>query len=131
MAGHERQGISPEKRLEDLDGESLATLFHVNAITPVLLIQAVASSFKGRHPTIIASLSARVGSIENNRLGGWYGYRAGTTDTPLSRPFQRRVPEGKLFTPDFVAERLLAVMNDRRPEESGSFWDWAGKRIPF
>lgn len=157
----ERLGISPEKRLEDLDGESLATLFHVNAITPVLLIQAVTSSLKGRHPTIIASLSARVGSIEDNRLGGWYGYRAskaahnmflrtaaielsrynrqaivlslhpGTTDTPLSRPFQRRVPEGKLFTPDFVAERLLAVMNDRRPEESGSFWDWAGKRIPF
>ncbi|WP_110656481.1 SDR family NAD(P)-dependent oxidoreductase [Salinicola halimionae] len=157
----EQQAISPEKRLEDLDVETLATLFNVNAITPVLLIQTLVNSLKGRHPAIIASLSARVGSIGDNELGGWYGYRAskaahnmflrtaaielarynrqaivlslhpGTTDTGLSQPFQGRVPEGKLFTPDFVAERLLAVMNDRRAEESGSFWDWAGKPIPF
>ncbi|WP_110640894.1 SDR family NAD(P)-dependent oxidoreductase [Salinicola sp. CPA57] len=155
------RAISPEKRLEDLDAETLATLFQVNAITPILLIQTLADSIKGRHPVMIASLSARVGSIEDNRLGGWYGYRAskaahnmflrtaaielfrynrqaivlslhpGTTDTGLSRPFQDRVPDGKLFTPAFVAERLLDVMNDRRPEESGSFWDWAGEPIPF
>lgn len=157
----ERRGISPDKRLEDLDAETLSTLFHVNAITPVLLIQTLVDSLKGHHPAIIASLSARVGSIGDNRLGGWYGYRAskaahnmflrtaavelarynrqaivlnlhpGTTDTGLSRPFQRRVPEGKLFTPDFVAARLLAVMEDRRPDESGSFWDWDGKPVPF
>ncbi|MDH4571051.1 short-chain dehydrogenase [Salinicola acroporae] len=157
----ERRRISPEKRLEDLDAEALSTLFHVNAITPVLLIQTLVSSLKGRHSAIIASLSARVGSIGDNELGGWYGYRAskaahnmllrtaavelarynrqaivlnlhpGTTDTVLSRPFQRRVPEGKLFTPDFVAARLLAVMEDRRPGESGSFWDWDGKPVPF
>ncbi|WP_110693874.1 SDR family NAD(P)-dependent oxidoreductase [Salinicola halophyticus] len=157
----EREGISPEKRLEDLDAGALATLFNVNAITPVLLIQTLVNSLKGRHPAIIASLSARVGSIGDNALGGWYGYRAskaahnmflrtaaielarynrqaivlslhpGTTDTGLSQPFQSRVPEGKLFTSDFVAERLLAVMNGRRAEESGSFWDWAGKPIPF
>lgn len=157
----ERRAISPEKRLEDLDAETLSTLFHVNAITPVLLIQTLVNSLKGRHPAIIASLSARVGSIGDNELGGWYGYRVskaahnmflrtaavelarynrqaivlslhpGTTDTGLSQPFQSRVPEGKLFTPDFVAERLLAVMEDRRPDESGSFWDWAGKPIPF
>lgn len=157
----ERHGISPEKRLEDLDAETLSTLFHVNAITPVLLIQTLVDSLKSRHPAIIASLSARVGSIEDNRLGGWYGYRAskaahnmflrtaaielarcnrqavvlslhpGTTDTHLSRPFQGRVPEGKLFTPDFVVDRLLAVMDDRRPDESGSFWDWDGKPVPF
>lgn len=157
----ERCGISPEKRLEDLDAETLSSLFHVNAITPVLLIQTLIDSLKGRHPAIIASLSARVGSIEDNRLGGWYGYRAskaahnmflrtaavelarynrqavvlclhpGTTDTDLSRPFQSRVPTGKLFTPDFVAEQLLAVMGDRRPGESGSFWDWDGQPVPF
>lgn len=157
----ERRAISPEKRLEDLDAETLSTLFQVNAITPVMLIQTLVNSFKGRHPAIIASLSARVGSIGDNELGGWYGYRAskaahnmflrtaavelarynrqamvlslhpGTTDTELSRPFQGRVPEGKLFTPDFVAERLLAVMEDRRPDESGGFWDWDGKAVPF
>ncbi|WP_251977486.1 SDR family NAD(P)-dependent oxidoreductase [Salinicola avicenniae] len=153
--------LTPEKRLEDLDAETLAASFHVNAITPMLVIQALQASLKGRHPAIIASLSARVGSIEDNGFGGWYGYRAskaahnmllrtaaielarynpqaivlclhpGTTDTKLSEPFQARVPEGKLFTPAFVAERLLAVMGERGPAESGTFWDWAGKPIPW
>ncbi|WP_312845184.1 hypothetical protein [Vreelandella populi] len=110
---------------------------------------------------MIASLSARVGSIADNNLGGWYSYRAskaahnmllktaaielkrlnptsivlclhpGTTDTPLSKPFQARVPSEKLFTPDFTAGQLLAVINKRTPEDSGSFWDWAGKRIEW
>ncbi|WP_110685853.1 SDR family NAD(P)-dependent oxidoreductase [Salinicola aestuarinus] len=153
--------IAPEKRLESLDAAALATLFHVNASTPALLIKALSRSLKGGHPALVASLSARVGSIEDNGFGGWYGYRAskaahnmllrtaaielarynrqaivlclhpGTTDTRLSEPFQASVPEGKLFTPAFVADSLLQVMTDRRPEESGSFWDWAGKRIPW
>ncbi|WP_110670371.1 SDR family NAD(P)-dependent oxidoreductase [Salinicola halophilus] len=153
--------IAPEKRLEDLNATALATLFHVNATTPALLIQALNRSLKGNHPALIASLSARVGSIEDNGFGGWYGYRAskaahnmllrtaaielarynrqatvlclhpGTTDTSLSEPFQASVPPGKLFTPTFVADSLLQVMTDRRPEESGSFWDWAGKPIPW
>ena len=104
---------------------------------------------------------AGVGSIEDNRLGGWYAYRAskaahnmlmrtaavelrrlnpditvvclhpGTTDTGLSRPFQARVPEGKLFSPAFVAERLLAVLGERASEESGSFYDWAGEPVAW
>ncbi|MCE3028623.1 SDR family NAD(P)-dependent oxidoreductase [Salinicola sp. DM10] len=153
--------IAPEKRLEELDADTLATLFHVNAITPALLLKAVLGSLKGQHPTLVASLSARVGSIEDNGFGGWYGYRAskaahnmllrtaaielarynkraivlclhpGTTDTALSQPFQRRVPEGKLFSPEYVAERLLTVISERRPEESGTFWDWAGKPVPW
>ncbi|WP_163648376.1 SDR family NAD(P)-dependent oxidoreductase [Modicisalibacter sp. 'Wilcox'] len=155
------RGVQPEKRLEELDADTLGHLFHVNATTPALLLQALHGSLKGRHPVIVASLSARVGSIDDNRLGGWYGYRAskaahnmlmrtaaielarynrrslvlclhpGTTDTTLSRPFQSRVPEGKLFTPAFVAERLFAVINARRPEDTGSFWDWAGQPIAW
>lgn len=155
------RNIVPEKRLEHLDTEALATLFHVNAVTPILLIKALHRSLKGSHPVIVASLSARVGSIADNGFGGWYSYRAskaahnqlmrtaaielarenrraivlclhpGTTDTMLSKPFQARVPEGKLFTPEFVAERLADVMSKRRPEESGSFWDWAGEPIPW
>lgn len=153
--------INPEKKLGDLSFASLERLFHVNAATPAMLLKSIEGSLKGRHCTIFASLSARVGSIGDNGLGGWYAYRAskaahnmlmktaavelkrlnrqaivlclhpGTTDTELSRPFQARVPEGKLFTPAFVAERLLAVMGKRTPHDSGSFWDWAGEPIAW
>ncbi|QEA39393.1 SDR family NAD(P)-dependent oxidoreductase [Pistricoccus aurantiacus] len=153
--------LAPEKRLEDLDPDALARVFHINAATAALLLKALLPCLKGDHPTIFASLSARVGSIEDNRLGGWYAYRAskaahnmllrtaaielrrlnnqatvlclhpGTTDTALSAPFQGRVPEGKLFTPAFVAERLLDVMEQRTPQDTGSFWDWEGKSIPW
>ncbi|WP_227369823.1 SDR family NAD(P)-dependent oxidoreductase [Halomonas sp. M20] len=152
-------GIAPEKRFEDLDFDALARLFHVNAATPVMLFKTLKGSLLGKHPIIFASLSARVGSIEDNGLGGWYAYRAskaahnmflktaaielkrlnrqaivlclhpGTTDTDLSQPFQARVPEGKLFTASFVAEHLLDVMDRRTPDDSGSFWDWAGEPI--
>ncbi|MEQ6916732.1 SDR family NAD(P)-dependent oxidoreductase [Halomonas aquatica] len=154
-------GIGPEKKLDELDAEAMARLYHVNAITPALLLKALQPSLKGRHPAIIASLSARVGSIGDNRLGGWYAYRAskaahnmlmktaavefrrlnrqaaiaclhpGTTDTALSAPFQARVPEGKLFTPAFVAERLLDVLEACTPENSGIFLDWAGEQVAW
>ena len=109
----------------------------------------------------MAALSARVGSIGDNRLGGWYSYRAskaalnqllrsasielrrlnpqscvlalhpGTTDTELSRPFQANVPADQLFTPAFAAECLLAVLEGQGPEQSGSFWAWDGQPIPW
>ena len=154
-------GIEPEKKLDDLDAEAMARLYHVNAIIPALLLKALQPSLKGRHPALFASLSARVGSIGDNRLGGWYAYRAskaahnmlmktaavelrrlnrqaaiaclhpGTTDTTLSAPFQARVPEGKLFTPAFVAERLLDVLDRCTPERSGIFLDWAGEEVAW
>ncbi|MBS9404492.1 SDR family NAD(P)-dependent oxidoreductase [Halomonas sp. TRM85114] len=154
-------GIAPEKKLADLDAEAMTRLFHINAITPALLLKALEGNFKGRHTALFASLSARVGSIGDNHLGGWYAYRAskaahnmlmktaavelrrlnpemtvvclhpGTTDTALSLPFQERVPEGKLFTPSFVAERLLAVLDKLPKQESGLFLDWAGKPVPW
>ncbi|QFU00901.1 C-factor [Halomonas sp. THAF5a] len=161
MLHDEQLGIGPEKKLDDLDAGAMARLYHVNAITPALLLKALQPSLKGRHPALFASLSARVGSIGDNRLGGWYAYRAskaahnmlmktaavemrrlnpqaaiaclhpGTTDTPLSAPFQARVPDGKLFTPAFVAERLLEVLDACTPEESGIFLDWAGERVAW
>lgn len=154
-------GIAPEKKLADLDAEAMKQLFHINAITPALLLKALEGCFKGRHPALFASLSARVGSIGDNRLGGWYAYRAskaahnmlmktaavelrrvnsemvvvclhpGTTDTALSLPFQERVPEGTLFTPAFVAERLLAVLDELPKGKSGLFMDWAGQPVPW
>lgn len=154
-------GITPEKRLGDLDAAAMSRLFHVNAVTPALLLQALEGSLKGRHPALVASLSARVGSIADNRLGGWYAYRAskaahnmlmktaavelrrlnpnaaliclhpGTTDTALSAPFQARVPEDRLFSPAFVAERLLDVLSRRTPDDTGDFRDWNDERIPW
>lgn len=153
--------LQPEKRLDQLNADTLAQIMNINAFTPILLLATLQDSFKGSHPTVIASLSARVGSITDNQLGGWYSYRAskaahnmllktasielkrlnkqsvvlclhpGTTDTALSKPFQSRVPNEKLFTPTFVAEQLLAVIAQRTPEDSGSFWDWNGESIEW
>lgn len=154
-------GIQPEKRLEQLSAAALSHLIHVNASTPALLLAALKPSLQGNHPAIIASLSARVGSINDNAFGGWYSYRAskaahnmlmktasielarlnkaaivlclhpGTTNTALSEPFQTRVPEGKLFTPVFVAQRMVDVIAKRTPEDTGSFWDWDGQPIEW
>jgi NAD(P)-dependent dehydrogenase (short-subunit alcohol dehydrogenase family) len=107
-----------------------------------------------------AALSARVGSIGDNRLGGWHSYRAskaalnmllrnlavelarshpqavvaglhpGTVDTGLSRPFQKGVADGKLFTPEFSAASLMAVLDGLTPADSGGFFAWDGVRIP-
>jgi NAD(P)-dependent dehydrogenase (short-subunit alcohol dehydrogenase family) len=108
---------------------------------------------------VFAALSARVGSIGDNRLGGWVGYRAskaalnqiirtlsielgrtnplavlvglhpGTVDTALSAPFQRQVDAARLFTPDQSAAYLLAVIAGVSPDDSGHCLDWAGERI--
>lgn len=157
----EAQPLLPEKRLDQLSVESLSLTMNINAFTPVLLLAALQDSFKGSHPTVIASLSARVGSISDNQLGGWYSYRAskaahnmllktasielkrlnkqlvvlclhpGTTDTALSKPFQSRVPNEKLFTTTFVAEQLLEVIAQRTPEDTGTFWAWDGQPIDW
>ena len=110
---------------------------------------------------VLAVLTARVGSISDNRLGGWYGYRAakaaanqlvrttaielaarrkdaicvalhpGTVDTPLSAPFQKGVSSDKLFTPTLAAERLLSVIEALTPEKTGHFLAWDRQDIPF
>ena len=111
--------------------------------------------------SVFTALSARVGSISDNRIGGWYGYRAskaalnmilktlsiefgrrhkqavilglhpGTVDTTLSEPFQGNVPDGKLFTPEYSVEKLLAVIDKVDANDSGKLIDWAGKEIAF
>jgi NAD(P)-dependent dehydrogenase (short-subunit alcohol dehydrogenase family) len=152
---------SPEKRLADLDPARLARSFQVNAIGPALILKHFAPRLPREGKAVLAVLTARVGSISDNRLGGWYGYRAakaaanqfvrtaavelaarrgdaicvalhpGTVDTPLSAPFQKGVPDGKLFTPDFAAERLLAVIDGLTPVATGGFFAWDGQPIEF
>jgi len=153
--------VAPEKALEQMSLASMQQVFAVNAFGPILLAQALMPWLKARRPVVFASLSARVGSIADNRLGGWYSYRAskaaqnqllktlaielarrnpeaivlalhpGTTDTDLSRPFQANVAQEKLFTPAFVAEHLLQQMMQATVEDTGSFIAWDGQRIAW
>jgi len=151
--------IKPEKRLEDFDYESFQQVMTSNALTPMLWIKKLTPILKGKSPCKLVVFSARVGSISENRLGGWYSYRAskaalnmmiktasielarraknikliafhpGTTDTPLSKPFQKNVPENKLFTCEFVAKQLLDIVDNIEVDQSASYLDWQGKTI--
>jgi NAD(P)-dependent dehydrogenase (short-subunit alcohol dehydrogenase family) len=149
----------PERSLRELEPAWLARAFAVNATGPALVLRHFAPLLPRSSRAVIAALSARVGSISDNRAGGWYGYRAskaalnmiircaaieirrshpraicvglhpGTVDTALSRPFQASVPDGKLFTPDYAAERLLAVMDGLGERDSGRILAWDGREI--
>jgi NAD(P)-dependent dehydrogenase (short-subunit alcohol dehydrogenase family) len=150
-----------EKGLAQLNVQGLLATFQVNSFAPILLLKHMLPLLRGKHPCTVAALSARVGSIGDNRLGGWYSYRAskaalnqllhtasielsrlnpnscvlslhpGTTDTELSKPFQANVPAEQLFTADYAAECLLAQVERHGPEQTGSFWGWDGEAIPW
>ena len=152
-------GVRPEKSLRDIEGAALDRLFRVNATGPALVMRHFLPLLAKDRRSVFAALSARVGSIGDNRLGGWVGYRAskaalnqvirtlaielgrtnphavlvglhpGTVDTPLSTPFQRNVDADRLFTPGQAAGLLLDVIADLAPDDSGHCLDWAGKRI--
>ncbi len=151
----------PERALRELNADAMHTVYHVNAVVPLLWLAALEPALRKSPGCVAAFLSARVGSITDNHLGGWYSYRGakaalnmmlksaavelarrapavkllafhpGTTDTPLSEPFQSRVPQDKLFAPDYVAQRLLAVMQACPQDNTLSFVDWAGEDIQW
>lgn len=153
--------LQPEKRLSQVRLRHLQRSFAVNAWGPLLLAQAIEPLLPREAPSHFASLSARVGSIADNRLGGWYAYRAakaaqnqllatlalewrrrlpmacvtllhpGTTATALSEPFRRSVPPGRLLSADQAAEHLLHVLAGQSPEQSGAFLAWDGQPIPW
>ena len=154
-------GYRPEKSLRELSADTLGYLYQVNAVLPLLWLAALEPVLRRSEAATVAVLSARVGSIGDNQLGGWYGYRAskaalnmllrsaavelgrrapqvallafhpGTTDTALSKPFQARVPADKLFSPARVAEALLARMDEPRADGELHFVDYAGEPIPW
>jgi len=156
---HDGDALKPEKSLRDLDAGRLARSFAVNTIGPALVIKHFAAVLPPKGKSVIAALSARVGSISDNRLGGWYGYRAskaalnqvlrtasielargrrdaavvglhpGTVATPLSAPFRGNVAPGKLFTPAHSAARLLEVIDGVTPTGSGRLFAWDGTSI--
>lgn len=150
-----------EKSLTQLSLEGLMASFQSNCFAPILLLKHLLPLLRGKHPCSVAALSARVGSIGDNQLGGWYSYRAskaalnqllhtasielkrlnpqscvlslhpGTTDTELSRPFQAKIAADSLFSPEFAARCLLQQVAEHGPEDSGSFWAWDGQQIPW
>ncbi len=147
----------PEKALRDLDPVWLAQQYAVNAIGPALVAKHFLPILPRTGRSVFAALSARVGSISDNRLGGWYGYRAskaalnqlirtlaiedkrrndrglvvglhpGTVDTRLSKPFQQSGRD--LFKPDRAAVQLLDVLDALKPTESGKLFAWDGAEI--
>lgn len=155
---HDNQ-VQPEKSLKDLSMEKFQRLFQVNTIVPALLAKHFIPMLHRSERSLFTVLSARVGSISDNRLGGWYAYRSskaalnmivktaaietsrrnknaiivglhpGTVDSQLSKPFQANVPQGKLFTPEYSAQCLLKVMDNLAVEDSGNCYAWDGQRI--
>lgn len=152
-------GQGPEKSLKDVDPVWMARSFAVNTIGPALVAKHFIPLMPRKAPAVFAALGARVGSISDNRLGGWYGYRAakaalhmtvrniaiewarrndqsicvalhpGTVDTGLSKPFQGNVAEGRLFDADRSATCLLDVLDGLNPSDSGGIFAWDGTVI--
>ena len=153
------RGMMPEKKLGQIDPAHLAHSFAVNAIGPALLMKHFLPRLARDRPAVFATLSARVGSITDNRAGGWYGYRAskaalnqivrtaaielarthraamcvalhpGTVDSALSTPFTKSGLD--VQSPATAAARLLDVLARITPEQSGLLLDYRGDAIPF
>jgi len=156
---HEDSDIMPEKSLSKLSFEKFERVFAVNTFGPAMVAKHFLPLLAKDKKGVFAVISARVGSISDNQLGGWYAYRAskaalnmllkttaiefvrshkqsiivglhpGTVDTELSKPFQANVPEGKLFTPDYSAKCLLGVLNDLTAKDTGKCLAYDGKEI--
>lgn len=153
-------GAGPERSLKYIDADVMTEVFRLNTIGPALIAKHVLPAFPRKEPATFAALSARVGSIGDNRIGGWHSYRAskaalnmlirnfaiemarthkqaviaglhpGTVDTSLSEPFQSNLPEGQLTKADVAAQNLLDVLAALTPTDSGNVFDFQGKRVP-
>jgi len=160
--GDEHARLQPEKSLGDLDGDNFRHVMSINALAPLQVIHAFAPLLRHEDRTVIAALSAMVGSIGDNRIGGWYSYRMskaalnmglrnvaielgrlrprgrpkpivaavhpGTTETPLSEPFLRNHASRPAAE---SAEHILSVLDGLTEEDSGGFFNWDGKPLPW
>jgi NAD(P)-dependent dehydrogenase (short-subunit alcohol dehydrogenase family) len=152
-------GFGPEKKLTQVRPEALRDVFEVNAFGPLLVAKHFHRFLRHAERPVFASVSARVGSISDNRLGGWYAYRGskaaqnmftktlsielariapeaivvglhpGTVDTDLSKPFQRAVPEGQLLSTESSVRSMLSVLDGLGRENSGKVFDFQAKEI--
>ena len=150
----------PEKQLTDISMTNLHDVFNINTFAPAIILKYIKPHINKREKNVIGVLSARVGSISDNRLGGWYAYRAskaalnmlikctsiefarshkrtviiglhpGTVDTGLSKPFQGRLKQGQLFTPDYAVSQLAEVIENSTSAQSGLCMAYDGTVIP-
>ena len=153
--------LNPEKRLQHINKENLIESFSINAFAPILLAKTIEEFIYKELEFNFASISARVGSITDNKTGGWYAYRAaksaqnqlfkslsiewarkypkaiitllhpGTVNTNLSKPFHKFVPKDKLFSPQKTSSYLIDILLHQKPIDSGKFIAWDGKEIPW
>jgi len=153
-------GTGPERSHRHIEADAMTQMLQLNTVGPALVAKHVLPLFPRDEPAIFAALSARVGSIGDNCIGGWHSYRAskaalnmlirnfaiemgrthkqasivglhpGTVDTALSEPFQNNLPEGQLTLAVEAAANLLSVLKDLGSENSGDVIDWNGERVP-
>ena len=146
--------LFPEKSIREISFEKFQTLFSINAIAPALIFKHFSKTISREKKTILAAFSARVGSISDNKIGGWHSYRAsksalnmiiknfsielgrkykksiivglhpGTVDSKLSKPFQKNVPSEKLFTGEYSASKIIKVLEDLSIKDSGKCFDF-------
>jgi NAD(P)-dependent dehydrogenase (short-subunit alcohol dehydrogenase family) len=151
----------PEKRVADLQADDAVQAYRTNALPVAILAQAFGPLLRRAPAGLFASLSARVGSIEDNKMGGWYSYRAskaahnmllrtvarewaishrqvavvalhpGTVASPLSEPFVPKNYNRPVLQPQQSAQAMLKVLSSLTPKDSGSFFDWQGEAIPW
>ena len=155
------ENLRPEKAMREISMAGLAQLFATNAAGPALVAKYFLPTLRKDSKSVFAALSARVGSISDNRLGGWYSYRAskaahnmllrglaiehgrtrpqsivaglhpGTVETGLSGPYTSRTPQKQLFSPEQSARYLLKVIDSLTPDDTGHTFAWDGSRIQF
>ena len=153
--------FSPEKRVKEIKLTNLEAVMKINAFIPMLWVKNLKPLLRQSRRYSITVFSARVGSIEDNGKGGWYAYRAskaalnmlmktasiefrrepaetsfllfhpGTTDTDLSKPFQKSVDSSAIFDPAFVAQRLIMILDDLVYDGEIKFADWKGEQIAW
>lgn len=153
-------GTGPERSYKRLDPAAMAEVFALNTIGPALIAKHMLPMMPRDRRFVFAALSARVGSISDNGLGGWHSYRSskaalnmllrnfaletgrthaegvvvglhpGTVDSALSQPFQSNLPEGQLQTPQEAAGKLVQVMAGLTPDASGKVFDFSGAEVP-
>ncbi|MFT5394906.1 MAG: NAD(P)-dependent dehydrogenase (short-subunit alcohol dehydrogenase family) [Gammaproteobacteria bacterium] len=156
---HNSKGLQPEKRLEDINANNLAQSFAINSIGPLLIARYALPLLRHEERSVLSNISARVGSISDNRAGGWYAYRAakaaqnmitktlaielnrrspnticvglhpGTVNTELSKPFQRNLKPGQLTTTEQSANYMYAVMSKLDNNDSGKVFAWNGSEV--
>ncbi|WP_166269673.1 SDR family NAD(P)-dependent oxidoreductase [Marinobacter caseinilyticus] len=155
------EGLKPEKRLEELTAGALSHAFMVNAGAFPLLLQALLPWLRHKEYKRFMAISAKVGSIEDNQMGGWYAYRTskaalnmlvrnlsielprrmkpvccvavhpGTTKTQLSAPFEQSLAQLQVHAAQDTAANMVAIFEGLRPEDNGRFFSWDGSRLPW